>query len=72
METKELIEWLRGFEAALRIMGCLVPAEMIQMVAAQLEGLYHRARIAEAQRNQAWDELARIKGEFEHERLSRD
>lgn len=72
METKELIEWLRGYAVGVSAVGNRAGADMILMAANRIEGLDKRARIAEAQRNQAWDELARIKGEFEHERLSRD
>lgn len=72
METKHMVSWLRGFGTAKKGLGYTSVADIIYKVAARLEDLDRRARIAEEQRNQAWDELARIKGEFEYERISQD
>lgn len=69
METKHMVSWLRGFGTAKKGLGHTSVADMIYEAATRLEDLDRRARIAEEQRNQAWDELARLKGEFEKMRL---
>lgn len=72
MKTNEIVEWLRGYSVAKKMLGEEDAADMILLAANKLERTDRSLRVARAERDRAWAELARIKGEFERERISSD